>query len=130
MEVKLFKWEDRFVLNNKLLDRQHEKFIAIINEFSMAIDSQDCEGIHHVFYLLIHYVENYLIDTNIKLLECNNVKYLKLKDQQNKLLERVKKYYRKFNTEKPTCLEFYNYLIEWFVDYIDMYKKEGYASCL
>jgi len=130
MENKLFRWKDEFILNNKLLDRQHEKFVAIVNELAMAIDSQCSADIHHVFYLLINYVENYLIETNIKLLECNNVKYTKLKEKQSQLLDRVKDFYGKFNFERATCLGLYHFLIEWFSDYIAMYKKEGYASCL
>ena len=130
MENRLFKWKEEFILNNRLLDSQHEKFVAIVNELSMAIDSQCNADIHHVFYLLINYVEDYLIETNIKLLECNNVKYSKLKEKQSQLLDRVKDFYGKFNFEKATCLGLYNFLIEWFLDYIDMYKKEGYASCL
>lgn len=130
MDNKLFQWKDDFVLNNKLLDGQHEKFVGIVNELSMAIDGQCVEDIHHVFYLLIHYVEDYLIDTNIKLLECSNVKYAKLKEKQNQLLNKVKDFYGEFNFEKSTCLDLYHFLIEWFLDYVAMYKKEGYAGCL
>ncbi len=129
MKNNLFQWTDEFVLNNRLLDSQHEKFVAIVNELSMAVDSQCSADIHHVFYLLINYVEDYMIETNLKLLECNNVKYAKLKEKQSHLLEQVKDFYRKFNFEKSTCLGLYNFLVEWFMDYIDMYKKEGYANC-
>ncbi len=130
MDKKLFQWQKEFVLNNKLLDKQHEKFVAIVNELSMAIESQCSADIHHVFFLLVNYVEDYLIDTNIKLLECNNIKYVNLKKKQNELLDKVKEFYGKFNFEKATCYGLYSFLVEWFMDYIEMYKKEGYAGCL
>lgn len=130
MEDKLFNWKKEFILNNKLLDNQHEKFVTIINDLSIAIDSQSNSKIHHVFFLLINYIEDYLIETNIKLLECNNVKYAALKEKQKELLNNVEQHYKSFNFEKGTCIGLYKYLINWFLDYIDMYKKEGYADCL
>jgi len=130
--VKLIKWNNDFSVSNVFFDNQHKKFIRILNNLANAINN-DCKiKTQDVFFELIYYIEHYMIEKDVTLINCDIKKYIKHKKLHNKLLKKVEECYQKLSNSpniSECCTNLYSYLRNWFVSYIKLIKQNNFNEC-
>jgi hemerythrin len=60
------EWLEEFNVNVKFIDEQHRYFFKVLKELEALVKSGSCrENISGVFFSLVHYADNYLIQEEI-----------------------------------------------------------------
>ena len=54
-----FKWKEEYTVNIKVIDDQHKKFLEIINELKIIINSKSCKNeVSNVFFQLAYLIDH------------------------------------------------------------------------
>lgn len=130
-KIKSLEWNKEYLLHNQLLDDQHKKFVTLINKLSDAINKDCKHEIHDVFFEIIYYIEHYMIEKDMNLINCDKSKYVKHRALHSQLLDKVKLCYLHFNDSQTLecCKELHTFLRNWFVAYIKMLKRDNFNEC-
>jgi len=84
MEKRLIpnEWLNEFNVNVKFIDEQHTYFFKVLKELESMVKANSCrENIAGIFFSMVHYVDNYLIQEEIYFKGLN---YPGLKEHHNK----------------------------------------------
>ncbi len=130
-EIEYILWKKEYITSNTLLDDQHKRFVTIINKLADAINKGCRKNIHDIFFEIIFYIEHYMIEKDINLIDCDKNKYELHKKLHTELLEKVKECYKNFTSSNQLecCKNLHSYLREWFVSYIKLIKKNNFNEC-
>ncbi len=76
------EWLQEFSVNVKFIDEQHRYFFKVLKELEEMVKSNSCrENISGIFFSLVHYVDNFLIQEEIHF---KGLKYPGLKEHHLK----------------------------------------------
>ncbi len=76
------EWQVEFNVNVKFIDEQHQYFFKVLKDLEALVNSNSCrENISGIFFSMVHYVDNYLIQEEIYF---KNLNYPGLKDHHIK----------------------------------------------
>ena len=57
-----YKWKEEYTVKITVIDEQHKKFLEIINELKIIINSNSCEKeVSGVFFQLAYLIDHYFI---------------------------------------------------------------------
>ncbi|MCD4832324.1 MAG: bacteriohemerythrin [Bacteroidales bacterium] len=122
-----YQWKDEYTVNITVIDKQHQKFLNIINELKLIINSNSCEEkVSEIFFQLAYLIDHYFIKEEIYF---NDLKYPNLEQHKaahNQFVERIIQFQKDVENNTPNlCLEIYQYLENWFDEHILKYDKEA-----
>lgn len=122
-----YQWKEEYSVKISVIDDQHKKFLDIINELKVIINSNACkEKVSQVFFQLAYLIDHYFIKEEIYF---KDLKYPHLdqhKAQHNTFIERIIQFQKDVENNKPDlCLEIYHFLEDWFDEHILKYDKDA-----
>ncbi len=122
-----FAWKEEYSVNLDLIDIHHKKFIDILNNLHNAISTKPCrEDISDIFFSLVYYAENHLVNEEIYLKERGYPDFARHKENHNNFIERVIKFQEDFRKGKENvCDDMYEFLKNWFENHILKYDREA-----
>ncbi|MEA3444768.1 MAG: hemerythrin family protein [Bacteroidota bacterium] len=125
MEIR--NWEEKYKLNQKKIDEHHKKFLDIINMLIKISNERSCEEeISLVFFRLIYYVDNFLIEEEIYLKENKYPKFKQHKEAHNTFIHEILKLQNEYqNRNKTICKSLLDFLQNWFDKHILETDKEA-----
>ncbi len=126
--LKQYEWKDSYSTSLDIINEQNKKFIDIINKLINSMNG-NCskEMFSDVFFSLIHYVEEYLINEKIYFKDYNTAKFISIQNSHRQLIEKIIQFQKKYEKESSTnsCLNIVNFLIEWFENHIKIYDSQA-----
>lgn len=122
-----YKWEEKYTVNITIIDEQHKKFLDIINELKVIINTGDCKNkVSEVFFQLAYLIDYYFIKEEIYLKDSKYPNFKQHKSDHNKFIDRIIQLKKDVENNKPDlCLEIYQYLQQWFDEHILKIDKEA-----
>ncbi len=122
-----YQWKEEYTVDISVIDDQHKKFLDIINQLKIIINSNTCkEKVSDIFFQLAYLIDYYFIKEEIYF---NDLKYPNFelhKAEHNKFINRIIQFQKDVENNKPDlCLEIYQFLEEWFDEHILKYDKEA-----
>jgi hemerythrin-like metal-binding protein len=122
-----FVWKDEYKTGVKAIDEHHEKFFEIINKLKQVILNKECKiNVADVFFSLVHYAENYLINEEIYLKEFEYSGFSQHQESHNNFIARIIQFKDDYSSgKKEVCEDMYFYLEDWLNDHIMQYDIEA-----
>ncbi len=122
-----YQWKDKYTVNITVIDEQHKKFLNIINELKLIINSNSCEEkVSEIFFKLAYLIDHYFIKEEIYFNDLKYPNFEQHKAAHNQFVERIIQFQKDVENNKPNlCLEIYQYLEKWFDEHILKYDKEA-----
>ena len=122
-----YQWKDEYTVKITVIDDQHKKFLNIINELKVIINSNSCkEKVSDIFFQLAYLIDHYFIKEEIYFKDLKYPNFEHHKAEHNKFIERTIQFQKDVEDKKPNlCLEIYQYLENWFDEHILKYDKEA-----
>jgi len=114
------EWLDEFNVNVKFIDEQHRYFFKVLKELEVMVKAGSCrKNISGIFFSLVHYVDNYLIQEEIYFKGLN---YPGLKEhhlRHNVFVSGIINLKDDYATGKPdVCDTLLNFMTEYFHEHI------------
>ena len=124
--MELIKWSEKYSVNNFLLDSQHKKLIAIINELHTAMKiSRGNEIMQTIFDELIWYTKEHFRTEEQIMLKFNYPAFNEHKEEHEKLTEQVLKLQKGYKDRKILItMETMNFLKDWLINHIEGTDKK------
>ena len=124
--MELIKWSDKYSVNNFLLDSQHKKLIAIINELHTAMKvARGNEIMQTIFDELIWYTKEHFRTEEQIMLKFNYPAFKEHKAEHEKLTEQVLKLQKEYKEGKSLItMETMNFLKNWLINHIEGTDKK------
>ncbi len=124
--MELIKWSDKYSVNNFLLDSQHKKLIAIINELHTAMKvARGNEIMQTIFDELIWYTKEHFRTEEQIMLKFNYPAYNEHKAEHEKLTEQVLKLQKDYKEGKSLItMDTMNFLKNWLINHIEGTDKK------
>ena len=121
--MELIKWLEKYSVNNFLLDSQHKKLIAIINELHTAM--KVARGNETIFDELIWYTKEHFRTEEQIMLKFNYDAFNEHKAEHEKLTEQVLKLQKDYKEGKSLItMETMNFLRTWLINHIEGTDKK------
>jgi len=122
-----YQWKEEYTVNIKVIDEQHKKFLSIINELKLIINSDSCEKkVSSIFFQLAYLIDHYFIKEEIYFKDLKYPNFEQHISDHNKFIDRIIQFQKDVENSKPNlCVEIYHYLEAWFDEHILKYDKEA-----
>ncbi len=124
--MELIKWSDKYSVNNFLLDSQHKKLIAIINELHTAMKvARGNEIMQTIFDELIWYTKEHFRTEEQIMLKFNYPEFKEHKSEHEKLTDQVLKLQKDYKEGKSLItMDTMNFLKNWLINHIEGTDKK------
>lgn len=124
--MELIKWSEKYSVNNFLLDSQHKKLIAIINELHTAMKvARVNEIMQTIFDELIWYTKEHFRTEEQIMLKFNYPGFNEHKEEHERLTEQVLKLQKNYKDgETLITMETMNFLKSWLINHIEGTDKK------
>jgi hemerythrin len=124
--MELIKWSEKYSVNNFLLDSQHKKLIAIINELHTAMKvARGNEIMQTIYDELIWYTKEHFRTEEQIMLKFNYPAFNEHKGEHDKLTEQVLKLQKDYKEGKALItMETMNFLKNWLINHIEGTDKK------
>ena len=124
--MELIKWSDKYSVNNFLLDSQHKKLIAIINELHTAMKvARGNEIMQTIFDELIWYTKEHFRTEEQIMQKFNYPAFNEHKAEHEKLTEEVLKLQKDYKEGKSLItMDTMNFLKSWLINHIEGTDKK------
>jgi len=124
--MELIKWSEKYSVNNFLLDSQHKKLIAIINELHTAMKvARGNEIMQTIFDELIWYTKEHFRTEEQIMLKFNYPGFNEHKEEHEKLTEQVLKLQKNYKDgDTFITMETVNFLKSWLINHIEGTDKK------
>ena len=122
-----YKWKEEYKVDISVIDEQHKKFLNIINELKLIINTGSCtKKIPAIFYQIAYLIDNYFLKEEIYFKDCQYPNFEQHQTQHNLFIKQITQFQKDFENKKDNlCLDIYNYLEHWFNEHILEYDKEA-----
>ncbi len=127
-----FTWKPEYNVNVSLIDDQHKKYLEILNLLREGIINKPGEEkISEIFFSLVHYAENHLIQEEIYFKNYQYPNFTQHKEAHKHFIDRIIKFREDYeNGKDKVCEEMYGFLVDWFENHILKYDKEAFEFLL
>lgn len=124
--MELIKWSEKYSVNNFLLDSQHKKLIAVINELHTAMKvARGNEIMQTIFDELIWYTKEHFRTEEQIMLKFNYPAFYEHKAEHEKLTDQVLKLQKDYSEGKLLIsMETLNFLKNWLINHIEGSDKK------
>ena len=124
--MKLFIWDDKYLVNIKEIDDQHIKLVELINKLNEAMhEGQGCEMLEVVLKDLVEYTNSHFKKEENLLSSNGYPDFIKHKEKHDELTEQVIDLQKQFEGGRiMITLQVMKFLKDWLSDHIlDIDKK-------
>ena len=124
--MELIKWSEKYSVNNFLLDSQHKKLVAIMNELHTAMRvAKGKEILHTIFDELIWYTKEHFRTEEQIMLKFNYPEFKEHKAIHEKLTEQVLKLQKDYKCgSSMVTMDTMNFLKNWLINHIEGTDKK------
>ncbi|MFZ0456579.1 MAG: bacteriohemerythrin [Ignavibacteriaceae bacterium] len=124
--MELIKWSEKYSVNNFLLDSQHKKLIAIINELHTAMKvARGNEIMQTIFDELIWYTKEHFRTEEQIMQKFNYPAFKEHKAEHEELTEKVLKLQKDYKEGKSLItMDTMNFLKSWLINHIEGTDKK------
>lgn len=124
MKTETFQWQEEYSVGLDSVDKQHEKFLNIVNELGDCIANKTFkEKGQQLFYTLLHFADEYLLKEKMLANHIEGLDYSYFRDKHNQFLSKVREFKDNYNAEasEELFIELYNYLKNLYPQYLAYY---------
>jgi len=124
MEIKTIPWKSEYSVGLNTVDKQHKRFLDIINELGSHINDDSCKtNASKVFFTLIHFNDVYLIKEKMLATSVENLDYSYFREKHKQFVAKLQIFQNEYDESKSKQLfvNLYNYLKEYYPKYISCY---------
>ncbi len=127
-----FTWKPEYNVNVSMIDDQHKKYLEILNLLREGIlKKPGKEKISEIFFSLVHYAENHLIQEEIYFKNYQYPNFTKHKKAHKDFIDRIIQFREDYeNGRDKVCEEMYAFLVDWFENHILKHDKEAFEFLL
>lgn len=120
-------WKEEYTVNISIIDEQHKKFLDIINELKVIINTNSCTSkASKIFFQIAYHIDHYFIKEEIYFKDCKYPNFEQHKIDHNQFIDKIIKFQKDLeNNKQNVCLDLYKYLEDWFDEHILKYDKEA-----
>ncbi len=125
-----FKWDDKYKLDIKEIDDQHQYFVSLLNDlYKTILDSADRSVMAGVLDKLMAYAVDHF-STEEKYFKAFNYEGREEHEEEHqKLLDKLTYLHQQFiNNQADLSFELIDFLENWLVDHLDAMDKK-YVDC-
>jgi hemerythrin len=125
VKMNLIEWSDRFNVNFKPIDEQHQQMARTVNDLYSLLGSKKYEATKYLVKKLVDDVKLHF-ETEEKLMKIGNFQsYYSHKLEHDRFEKEIKGFYRKFsNGETDINLQFLNLLKRWMLNHIEINDRK------
>jgi hemerythrin len=122
-----YKWKDEYTVNISVIDEQHKKFLEIINELKVIVNTDSCQkDASRIFFQIAYLIDHYFIKEEIYFKDCKYPNFDQHKISHNHFIDKIIQFQKDLENKKENiCLDLYNYLEDWFDEHILKYNKDA-----
>jgi hemerythrin len=124
MKTTVLKWKEEFSVGLSSVDKQHQRFLKIINLLGDCIAEKTYkEKGNQIFFALFHFADEYLLKEKMLANSLSKLDYSFFREKHNEFLGKLK-YFKDSYTENPTeevFIGLYNYLKSMYPEYLAHY---------
>jgi hemerythrin len=122
-----YKWKEEYTVNINVIDEQHKKFLDIINELKLIINSNTCkENVSKIFFRIAYLIDHYFLKEEIYFKDYEYPNFDQHKIAHNQFIDRIIQFQKDVeNNKENLCLDIYTYLENWFDEHILKYDKDA-----
>ena len=122
-----YEWKDEYTVNINIIDEQHKKFLDIINELKIIINTNTCkENVSKIFFQIAYLIDHYFFKEEIYFKDCKYPNFEQHKIAHNQFIDRIIQFQKDVeNNKENLCFDIYTYLEDWFDKHILKYDKEA-----
>jgi hemerythrin len=124
--AEIIKWDEKYSVGNTLLDSQHKKLIALINELHSAMkDGKGKEALQKVLDELVLYTIEHFSTEEQLMLKASYPHYSEHKRQHEDLTRRAVSLQNSYRAgETPLTLDVLKFLRDWLIVHIEGSDKK------
>ncbi len=124
--TELITWSDKYSVNNSLMDSQHKKLIALINELNSAMKEGKGKLIlHKIFDELINYTKYHFSNEEQLMKKVNYAGLIEHQQIHKDLTKQVLDLQEKYLTDSNlVTFETMNFLKNWLLNHIEGTDKK------
>jgi hemerythrin-like metal-binding protein len=124
MKTDAFKWKESYSVGLSSVDKQHEKFLYLINELGDCIaDKTYKEKGQQLFFALLHFADEYLLKEKMLANHIDGLDYSYFRVKHNEFLSKLREFKDNYNHEASEALfvDLYNYLKKLYPEFLSHY---------
>ncbi|MCK9205867.1 MAG: hypothetical protein M0P66_02040 [Salinivirgaceae bacterium] len=120
MKTEAFKWKDEYSVGLQSVDKQHQRFLEIINQLGDCIAEKTYkENAQHLFFVLLHFADEYLLKEKMLVTSLSELDYSFFREKHKEFLSKLqyfKENYSEANAE-AVLINLYTYLKNMYPEY-------------
>jgi hemerythrin len=124
MKTEVFKWKEEYSVGLSSVDKQHQRFLEIINLLGDCIveKTYPVKG-HQIFFALMHFADEYLLKEKMLVNSLNELDYSFFREKHNEFLGKLKYFKDNYaeNQSEQVFIDLYNYLKRMYPEYLAHY---------
>lgn len=122
-----YQWKEEYSVHVTKIDDGHKKFLEIINDLKKLIAlGPDKNEISRIFFTLVQFAEDYLLQEEIYLAECGYPRFQQHKEQHKEFFNQIIKFQRAYESgDERIIREMFMFLEKWFDNHILKYDKSA-----
>ncbi|MDA3893958.1 MAG: hypothetical protein PF517_20045 [Salinivirgaceae bacterium] len=124
MDVELIAWNNRYSVGLLTVDKQHKRFLTIINELGECISQKLIkEKGKLLFFALLHFMEEYLYKEKMLANSIDNVDYSCFREKHKQFAAKIRNFKDEYveSGSEQKFVDLYNYLKEFYPQFISYY---------
>ena len=124
MKTEVFKWKEEYSVGLSTVDKQHKRFLEIINQLGDCIASKSYkENGQHIFFSLMHFADEYLFKEKMLAAKIEDLDYSFFREKHNEFLGKLKFFKDSYaeNPNEEVFINLYNYLKMMYPDFLAHY---------
>lgn len=127
--MEYIKWQPEYSVGVAMIDKQHQRFIDILNELYSAIQSSKTEELEGIVSELAAYTKIHF-DTEEKYFKEFNYEHaIEHTAEHRRIISEVDKFiHRKDENQLKVCFELLDFLENWLIEHLAM-MDQGYTKC-
>ena len=124
MTTEVLKWKEEYSVGLHSVDKQHQRFLEIINLLGRYIAEKNYkEKGHQIFFTLLHFADEYLLKEKMLVNSLNELDYSFFREKHNEFIEKLKYFKDNYaeNRSEQVFIDLYNYLKQMYPEYLAHY---------
>lgn len=124
MEMELLTWKQEYSVGLITVDKQHKRFLSIINELGTSIAENTLqEKGKQIFFSLLHFTEEFLQKEKIMANSIQHLDYSFFREKHQQFLTNIKLFKDQYieNNNEQRFVELYGYLKNSYAEFISYY---------
>jgi hemerythrin-like metal-binding protein len=124
MKTEAFRWKEAYSVGLVSVDKQHEKFLNIINELGDCIAGKTFkENGQQLFFVLLNFADEYLLKEKMLANHIEGLDYSYFREKHNEFLAKLREFKDNYKQDasEQLFIDLYNYLKKLYPEFLSYY---------